>query len=257
VKKLVITLLVLIALFVAADFGVAAAAEYQVSKKMREQLKLTQDPAVRINGFPFLTQAVAGDYSDIRVSADAVSLSNLRNVAIQADLHHARASLSDLVSGAARSVTIDDVQGSVKVRASDIGRVLGVPDLGIEAAPQDTTAAAAAGGTTPASLSGIKLTGSMDIAGMMTKFTVLGTLSLVNGEIQMTPHKLDASNTKMPQLPHALQSKFLQDLARSFRFNPGSLPFKVTPTAVRAESGALVIEGTAQHVVIGGSGISQ
>ena len=256
-KKLVITLLVLIALFVGADFGVAAAAEYQVSKKMREQLKLNQDPAVRINGFPFLTQAIAGDYSDIRISADAVSFSNLRNVAIQADLHNARASLSDLVSGAVRSVTIDDVQGSVKARASDVGRILGIPDLGIDAAPQDPGTAAPVGGATPASVSGIKLTGSKDIAGMTTKFTLLGTLSLVNGEIQLTPHKLEASNTQMPQLPQALQNKFMQDLARSFRFNLGSLPFKVTPTAVHAESGALVIEGTAQHVVIGGSGISQ
>jgi len=68
-KRMVIALLVLVGLLVAADFGAAASAESAVSRQMREQLGLVDDPSVRINGFPFLTQAAAGRYRSVDVSA--------------------------------------------------------------------------------------------------------------------------------------------------------------------------------------------
>ncbi|HEY0805537.1 MAG TPA: DUF2993 domain-containing protein, partial [Pseudonocardiaceae bacterium] len=75
-KITVIVVVVLASLLVGADYGLAAAAEYQVSKKMRTNLNLANDPSVNIHGFPFITQALAGDYQDITVNATGVPAKN-------------------------------------------------------------------------------------------------------------------------------------------------------------------------------------
>ena len=53
-----------------------------------------------IKGFPFITQALGGDYSDIAVTANGVPVNNtLRDLEIDADLHNVRVPLSDVLSG--------------------------------------------------------------------------------------------------------------------------------------------------------------
>ncbi|HEY8372489.1 MAG TPA: LmeA family phospholipid-binding protein [Pseudonocardiaceae bacterium] len=261
-KKLVIALLVLAGLLVAADFGVAAAAEYQVSKKMREELRLADDPAVRINGFPFITQALAGDYRDVQVQVRGVPVGELRDVEVAATLYHVRAPLSDLLNGSVAKVTIDEVQGQVRIHASDIGRLIGIPDLQIEPAPealedpeeqdeqQDRPETLQAADETVA---GVRLTGSTDVGGTLTEVTVVGVLALSGSEIQVTPRKLEINpgDGAVP-LPESLQRSVLQTFTT--RLDPGTLPFAVTPTAVRAEHGALVVQGRARNVSLSGGG---
>ena len=86
-RRLIIILLVLAGLAVAADFGSAALAESAVSRQMRGQLGLVDDPSVRINGFPFLTQAVAGTYSSIDVDATRIPYGSFKELEINARLH--------------------------------------------------------------------------------------------------------------------------------------------------------------------------
>src|ERR1041384_1022558 len=73
-KFLIITVIVLGVLLVAADFALAAAGEYQIAQRMREKLQLSEDPAVRINGFPFTLQALRGDYQHVEIRAYGVPI---------------------------------------------------------------------------------------------------------------------------------------------------------------------------------------
>ena len=132
-KKAIIALLVLIGLLVAVDFGVAAAAEQQVSQRMRTELGLATDPQVRINGFPFLTQAAQGDYQQVVVNADRLTVGQLTEVSVRADLRHVRIGLAELLGGGQRTVRIDEAEGTVRINADDLERQLpGVTDLRIE-----------------------------------------------------------------------------------------------------------------------------
>ncbi|HEX9334606.1 MAG TPA: DUF2993 domain-containing protein, partial [Pseudonocardiaceae bacterium] len=141
VKITIVVVVVLVGLLVGADYGLAAAAEYQVSKKMRSELNLADDPSVDIHGFPFITQAIAGDYHDITVNATGVPAKNtLRDLEVDADLHDVRVRLSDLLSGNVSQVRVDEVDGQVKVKASDIGRLLNIPDLTINPISLDVVA---------------------------------------------------------------------------------------------------------------------
>lgn len=270
VKKLVITLVVVVGVLVAADFGSAAVAEYQVAKKMRSELKLNEDPAVRINGFPFLSQVAFGDYRDVQLAARAVKVGQLSEVGVEANLRHARVATSDLISGTAKEIEVDQVLGRIKLKASDVSRVIGITDLTINPAPKDAleetgesgdTGGSGQGDTAPGSTvdhsrTTVALDGSVNIAGEDTQVRVVAVMSLLNGQIKIEPRKLDlvtGSFGAIP-LPKVFEKSVLQQFTTTL--DPGLLPFQVTPTAVHAERGALVVEGTADHVTLGANGFT-
>jgi hypothetical protein len=132
-RRLIIALLVLAGLLVAADFGSAALAESAVSRQMRSQLDLADDPAVRINGFPFLTQAVAGRYSSVNVDASRIEVGQLQELSVTAQLRDVDAPLSMLLGSGEKTLRVREVEGTVRVPAKDVERLVpGVQDLRIE-----------------------------------------------------------------------------------------------------------------------------
>jgi hypothetical protein len=247
VKKLAIVLVVLLGLLVAIDFGAAAAAESQVSKRLRGHLNLPDDPAVRINGFPFLFQAFTGDYRDVDVTADRVTVARLRNISVEATLHHVRVPFSDLVSGSVETVRIDEVVGRVRVQAAELEELINVDDLQVaEVTDRDTNASGQ-----PPPDNAVKLIGTTDVVGQRARVTVIAALELAGGQIQIEPHTVEVNGqTLLPAIERAVMQLF------TVRLDPGQLPFSVTPTAVRADDGALVVEGNARDVVVTASGVT-
>jgi len=67
-RGLVITLIVLIGLLIAADFGAKAFAESAIASKI-DSSGLGTKPSVSIEGFPFLTQVAARNLKQIDISA--------------------------------------------------------------------------------------------------------------------------------------------------------------------------------------------
>lgn len=265
-KKLVITLVIVLGVLIAADFGLAAVAEYQVSQKLRSEMKLDDNPSVRINGFPFLTQAVAGDFRDVELEARGVKAGRLNEVGIEANLHHARISPTDVLTGTADRVTADEVDGRVRLKASDIGRVIPITDLTLRPAPDDALSESSdssdqSGGSeldtsADRTRTTIQLNGSTDIAGEDTEIEVIAILSLVDGRVRIDPRDLDIETGSYGRIE--VPELFKRSVLRKFTttLDPGMLPFKVVPTAVRAEPGSLVVEGTARNVSIGSNGLS-
>ena len=244
-KKAAIILVVLLGLLVVADFGAAAAAEYQVSKRLRGHLNLPDDPAVRINGFPFLYQALTGDYRNVEVSADRVTVARLNNISVEATLHHVRVPFSQLVSGSADTVRIDEVVGRVRIQAAELEKLINVEDLQVEkVTDRDTTAAGQ-----PVPDNAVKLTGTAEVLGQRNRVTVIASLGLAGGQVQIEAHTVEVNGLTLPPVVE-------QSVLRMFtvRLDPGTLPFTVTPTSVRADNGALVVEGNAHNVVVNSSG---
>jgi hypothetical protein len=249
VKKAAIILLVLVGLLVVVDYSAAAAAEYQVSKRLRGHLELPDDPAVRISGFPFLTQAIAGDYRNVEITADRVTVARLRNVGIEATLKHVRVPLPDLLSGSAETVHVDEVVGRARIQVAELGKLINVEDLRIEPVPdedQTTTMQTPDGGTGT-----IRLTGTADVAGRRVEVGIIGSLDLIDGQIQVTAREIEVAG--IPELPDSLRVNLLRGF--SARLDPGALPFTVTPTALRVENDTLVVEGTARNIELNASGV--
>jgi hypothetical protein len=273
VKITIVVFIVLVGVLVGADYGLAAAAEYQVSKKMRTELNLADDPSVDIHGFPFITQALAGDYQDITINATGVPAKNtLRDLEVDADLRNVRVKLSDLLSGNVSSIRVDEVDGQVKVKASDVGRLLNLPDLTINPVSLDTVLGVGAqnalqqqeqqqdpGDANPlTSEAGVEMTATIDLAGEKTSVNAFGVISLSNGGVEITPKKLELSNGLVSaSIPDAIVQGFAHLFQTSLSSKSLPLPFAVEATGVEVESGALVVQGKADNIVLSSGNLNQ
>lgn len=272
VKVTVITVLVLVGVLLAADYGLAAAAEYQVSKKMRTQLNLSSDPSVDIHGFPFVTQAISGDYKDIAINAVGIPVGQLKELEIDADLFNVREPLSAILSGNISTIKVDQVTGEVKVKATDIGRLIHLPDLTITPISLDTVLGAGSqaaedqkdglqepGDPDPiAHQAGLEMSATIDLAGQQTKVNAFGVISLSDGAVLITPKKLQLTNGLVSgDIPDSILQSFVGAFRTRLSSSQLPLPFTVRATGVDVESGDIVVEGTADNVVINTGSVSQ
>ena len=250
-KFLIITVIVLGVLLVAADFALAAAGEYQIAQRMREKLQLDEDPSVRINGFPFMLQAIRGDYQHVRIDAYGVPIKDeqagvdLRDLDIGADLRHTRVELADLLAGNVSKATIDQVDGSVKIKALDLNRlanqVTPFDKLSIEPDNRVTTPPPA-DPAAPKTTAAIKLSGQTNVAGKVVTLTAYGQIALVSGAIQINIDDIELDDASLKQIIPQLRQ------ALAIKIDPGTLPFGATPTAVEVESGAFTLRGVITDV---------
>lgn len=267
IRRGLLILVVVLGVFVAADFGFGSYVEYQVSKLLRSQLRVQDDPRVAIHGFPFSTQAFSGDYKQVSVDANGVpATENVRDLAFNVNLRHVRVPIEKLTSGKVDRIPVDELDGSVRVSSADIARMLHLSNIHLAAQPIN----AVLGDAEPVSeinpdpeafnhdptrkdtRAGFSLRSSTSLAGQKTDVTVYGMITLQNGQIVAQPKKLRLTNAFInTALPKSISDKLLSRF--SFRVNPGDLPFSVRPTRVGVtEDGALSVTGRAKNIVLNG-----
>jgi hypothetical protein len=261
-RRLVIAVLVLVGVLVVADFGAAALAESAVSRQMRTQLALADDPSVRINGFPFLTQAVSGKYGSVDVDAQRIALGQLRELGLRAQLRDVDAPLPMLLGAGPKTLQVRVAEGTVRIPANDVQRLLpGVEKLRIETVDDGALEAAVDDGA-DASIGDldadqtVRLVGTSSLLsqalGGDTEVAVLATLELVDGQVLITPRDIRLSGEGSTTIPAALQQPLRQLF--TLRIDPGKLPLQVTPSKLRATpDGALEISGRARDLTLDGS----
>ncbi|GGS20942.1 hypothetical protein GCM10010171_12020 [Actinokineospora fastidiosa] len=266
-RRTAVTLVVLAGLLVAADFGAAAIVEHEVSKKAQQQFGLRDHPAVKIGGFSFLLQAFSGEYESVTVDAQGVPVNTLRDLEVHAELRGVQAPLSDVIGGTLTGVPVREVRGQLRVKATDVNRAIqanaqpvlaSITNLTIAPAAEELVADPDAEVTeTEAEIAdragktaGVKLCGTVAVAGQNTELCVFSLIALNNGGIAVQPKRMELKNKiSSAELPAAIQKKVLPLFA--VELDPGELPFAVTPTEVKVEAGVLAVQGTAKDIVLG------
>lgn len=243
VRKLIIAVLAVVALVVAADFAAAAAAEHMVATQLRQQAGLSRDPSVRITGFPFLTQALAGRYSAIEVRASGLSVQRLHDLGVEATLHDVDARLSQVSTGHLQSVRVAQVDGRVRITDSDLGQAIGLDDLRIQQPPSATDSAS--GTRAP-----IQLVATTHFAGQPLEVVGIGVIELTGDLVRITINEVRSvrDGAGAVSLPPTLRHTLLTTLSTDVK--PGNLPFAVTPTRVWVQTGSVVVEGRATDVTL-------
>ncbi|MDI3388300.1 DUF2993 domain-containing protein [Streptomyces sp. B-S-A8] len=143
-RILLITVIVLGGLFIAADRIAVGYAEDKVAAKLRAAEGLEKDPEVTIEGFPFLTQVLAGELDDVAIGIDGMEASNggskmtiaeldaqMHGVAFSSDYSSATASEA---TGSAR-ISYDELLKAAKVEPVEVApgvtaKVVGLSDGG-------------------------------------------------------------------------------------------------------------------------------
>ena len=248
-------------MLVGVDYGAAALTESAVAREMRSQLGLADDPAVRINNFPFLTQAISGRYRSVDVTANHIAVGPLRDVQVRSQLRDVSAPLSQMLGDGPRTVTVREAEGTVRIEAPDVERLIRenspvpVDKLYIDRIDADgLERAVEEDGADPSLLSldpanAVRLGGNVDVLGQEQQVNVVAELELADGRVQITPRDIRLGDDDAAPLPAAFQ----QTLSRLFTLTlgPGGLPLQVTPTTLRAQSGGLEISGLTGRLVLG------
>lgn len=253
-RRFVIGLLVLAGLAVAIDFGAAALAESAVSRQMRGQLRLADDPAVRINGFPFLTQAIAGSYPSVDVDAKRIAAGPFQQLELSVHLHDVRAPLSTLIGSATPTVHVTTADGTVQVDAADLQRLVPVlTKAHIEAVDAAALGAVVARGADPA-LAALdparvaRLVGTIDVLGQPVDIAVLVTMRVDGDHAVIAPQDIRlADGTGLP-LPTAVVRELLARFEEPL--DTGGLPLSVEPTSFAVVDDTLAISGTAANLTL-------
>ncbi len=138
---LLIVVLVLVGLAVAADRIALSLAEDRAASALQSSQGLSHKPDVTVEGFPFLTQLIAGNFGEVVVSANDVTVGQARDLQINqvvVDLHDVTVP-SDYSSVHADTAT---ARGSIgydamsrllgtEVRAGSGGRLIAEPSVHI------------------------------------------------------------------------------------------------------------------------------
>lgn len=262
VRGLLVALLVIVAVLVGLDFGARWIAEDRVGAALQDSLSLPSRPDVDVRGFPFLTQALAGRYDDVELSAPGIRYGELRDLTLTADLSGVSLPLENLVDGQVRRIPADRVTASARVNPTDLARLLDVGQLTIEpltaadlerlrseAEADDTGASGssrALAGVDPAS--SVRLTSSTTVGGQQVQVAVIASFRLSGGRITLQARDIRAEGGQgaAGRVAAAALRQRLSGFSTSV--DPGQLPFSITATDLRAENGELVVSGTAQDV---------
>jgi LmeA-like phospholipid-binding len=264
-RGFLIALVVLVVLLVGIDFGARWVAEDRVATELQSQLKLDTEPDVAIHGFPFLTQAASGEYGSVTLTAEHIPYRQLQDITLTADLGDVTLPAQSLIDGTVRSIPAKTVTASAAIDPADLARVLHVSDVTVEPVTEQTLdERRAASATSRKALSGVDpaqavaLTSTTTVLGQSVRASVIATFKLSGGQIVLSARDISVnsgdtgdSGTVPSAVSNALRSRLS---GFSARVDPGSLPFSITATDLRAQDGKLVVSGTAQNVdLLGGS----
>lgn len=118
-RRFFVTVLVIVVLLVVIDFGARAAAQDVVAAKLQEQGHLPAKPGVSIEGFPFLTQVAAKDFSQVHITAANVPAGPVTISAINATARQTKLASYRFSSG-----TITSLDGTALISFASLSNAL-------------------------------------------------------------------------------------------------------------------------------------
>ncbi|CAA9346871.1 MAG: hypothetical protein AVDCRST_MAG07-2993 [uncultured Frankineae bacterium] len=203
----------------------AGLAERALAQRLQQQAGLPAPPDVAVEGIPFLTQALAGRYDRVRVSARDVPLGGTSRVGLRsftATLRGARVPLSEALTGGVASVPVDRI---------DAETVL----------PYDTFSRRAYGGRVTASPAGdrLRLTGTVRVLGRDLAASAVSRVRLDGEDLVVTAQSFDVGSRFVDRLlTRALRNRF------DVRLDLGGLPYglRVSGVQVRADGVAVTAQ---------------
>jgi hypothetical protein len=228
-KGLLLTLVVLLGLAVLADRVAVGFAENKVAQQLAAKGDLDGTPAVDIAGFPFLTQAIAGDYEDVRISLTAAELGQPAGTRADVRLHGVHVPLSSVLSGSVDEVPVDRIAGTATLSYSLLAAQLG----------GDTTLHQEG--------DGLRITKTVEVLGRTLPLTAVGTVTLDGNELVVDVQKVSGAGVDVPGFLVDRVSDLLD-----IRYTVPALPFGLRLTSVEPAAGGVRITVAAKDAVLRG-----
>jgi LmeA-like phospholipid-binding len=227
VKVLLVIVAALLALAVVADRVAVGVAEDRVADELATKGGLQGTPTVDITGFPFLTQAVAGRYDEVRISLTAEQLGQPDGIRADVALHGVRVPLSAVLSGPVQEVPVEEIDGTATLSYELLSARLG---------PGTTLAREG---------SGLRITRTVPLLGRDLPLTAVGSVALEGNELVIDVEQAAGAGIDLPGFLVA-QASDLLDL----RYEIPALPFGLQLTDVTLAADGVEVRVEAQDTVI-------
>jgi hypothetical protein len=223
IRKMLIGFLVLIvALVVVADRVGAHVAAHVLAGKLQSDEHLASRPDTSIGGFPFLTQAVHGKYSDVKVTAhDVTTTDGVHIETLTVHLHGVHVPLSKVVGGSVKTVPVDHADGTAFVSFSEISQYLAGRGMTLT--------------LNRASSGAVSVIGRIPLAGHVHRVDAAASIAVSHDVVTLSSSKLTG--------------KVLRPFVLSIPLR--SLPFRIDVTSVTVGVDGITGTGTANSVVLG------
>ena len=228
-KGLLITLVVLLGLAVLADRVAVGFAEDKVAEQLASKGGLAGPPSVDIAGFPFLTQAFAGTYEDVRISLTAHDLGQPAGTRADVRLHGVHVPLKSVLSGSVSEVPVDRIDGTATLSYELLAAQLG----------GDTTLRREG--------DGLRITKTVEIAGYTLPLTAAGTVTLDGDDLVVDVQKASGAGVDVPGFLVDRVSDLLD-----LRYTVPALPFGLQLTSVQPADDGVRIGVAAKDTVLRG-----
>jgi hypothetical protein len=225
----VFLLLLVVGLLVVVDRVGVGIAEDRVAEQVAQRGGLTSPPAVDIAGFPFLTQALAGDYRDVRLQLTAEELGQPAGTRADVSLRGVHVPLSDVVSGSVRQIPVDRVDGTATLSYALLAQQMG----------GDTTLTQEG--------DGIRVTKQVQVLGFDLPLTATGTVQLDGSDVVVDVGEASAGSVDVPDAVLQRAADLLD-----LRYRVPALPFGLQLTGVAATADGVDLQVAATDAVLTG-----
>ena len=226
---LLVLLLLLAGVLVVVDRVGKGIAEDRVAEQLADRGGLAGTPEVDITGFPFLTQALAGDYRDVRIHLTAEQLGQPAGTRADVSLRGVHVPLSDALGGSVQQIPVDRVDGTATLSYALLAEQLG----GDTALTRDGD--------------GIRLTKSVEVLGFDFPVTATGTVTLDGQAVVIDVTDASAGAIDVPG--------FVLDTAEDlldFSYQVPALPFGLELTSVQPGDEGVQVRVQATDTVLSG-----
>lgn len=137
---------------IGVDYGTSIYAEYRLSSSVRRAADLGTDPFVAIVAFPFLPQALRGNYNQLEIKANAVSHAMTGKATLEATMYSVDLAQASWLIAPDAKLAVRKLESRIIIDSTHLGRYLNISDLMVEAPPKETNTAT--GGITASGISG-------------------------------------------------------------------------------------------------------
>ncbi len=214
-----------------ADVLARKGAESLVARDVQAATGVAEQPVVEIDGRFFLAQVIRGAYGRVHVSARGVKNGPLVVDRLDADLSDVRVPFHDVLVRDVRTIGVGHSEETAVLTYQALNSYL-------EATGRPLTVAPGPGDQ------GVALSGSVEVLGRQVDASADVTLSVADGNLQLTPQAITSGSV----LGDAAQLLLGQRLSVAVPL--GSLPFSQRLTAVRPTAEGLVVEAAGDAVVL-------
>jgi hypothetical protein len=211
VRRLVVVVLVIVGLLVVADRVAVVAAQRVVAQRIEADQQLSQQPKVSINGFPFLTQALAGRYDHVTLTLRDVRAHSLPVHTLTVDLHGVHVPLSAVTSGHVSRVPVDKATATILLSYDDVNSYLSSDHLNVGAGADGQ----------------VKVTGNVTAAGHSVSASASGRVDVRGSDLVVAVGQ-----------------------GLNFTIPLGGLPFQIALVGAKATKAGIEVQATASGLVL-------